>query len=187
LNWLEFIASIVNSLAWPVGILAIVLVLRKPLRQLLPLLRRLKYKEFELEFEKRVQEIRAEVTAAVPASVAEAQATPVSGALAQLAHVSPGAAVIESWRDVEAAGLGAARRLGGDRFRDNTLTYEAIRHLEQSDELDSGVVGLLRDLRGLRNEAAHAPDFALSEESALGYADAAERVASYLREMAGDA
>lgn len=56
--------------------------------------------------------------------------------------------------------------------------------LEQSDVLDQGIVGLIRNLRSRRNEATHASDFALSERSARDYAEAAGRVTWYLRDMA---
>jgi hypothetical protein len=157
------------------------------LREILPLLQRLKYKEFEVEFGKRVQEISTEVRAELPPSPSAGQLPPSASRAAQLARVSPRAAVLDAWLQVESAALSAAHHLGGERFRDRTLSYQAVRHLEQLDKLDRGVVSLLRELRGLRNEAAHAPDFALSEASALDYADAAERVASYLRSIAGDA
>lgn len=188
MNWLQFVASIVGSLAWPSVVFACVLILRKPLRDLLPLLQRLKYKEFELEFGKRIQEISAEVSAELPPTPKSLPPSPAEeSAILRLAEVSPRAAVLEAWREVESTALSAARKLGGDQFRNTTLTYHAIRFLEQSKKLDGGIVSLLRDLRGLRNQAAHAPEFALSAGSAVEYAAAAHRVASYLRDVAGAA
>jgi phosphate uptake regulator len=77
----------------------------------------------------------------------------------------------------------AARHLGATFGP--SQTFQAIRFLEKSDRLDRNVVSLLRDLRGLRNEAAHAPDFALGKDAALEYAASAAAVASYLDRMAG--
>jgi len=76
--------------------------------------------------------------------------------------------------------VSAACRLGGDRFRDKGQSYRAIRYLEQSGGVAPSVVSLLRDLRGLRNQAAHAPEFALSTTSAMEYASAAAGVAAHL-------
>ncbi len=78
----------------------------------------------------------------------------------------------------------AARKIGGEAFRNRTLTFQAIRLLERNEALDRNVIGLLRDLRGLRNQAAHAPDFAVTKESALEYAASASAVARYLRHVA---
>ncbi len=182
MNALEFLASVVGSIAWPGTVLALVFLLREPLKGLLPLLQRLRYKELEIEFGQGVREVNAEVAAELPASsqpaLPPASEQPV---LEKLAELSPRSAVLEAWRDVESAALDAARSLGAESFRSSTLSYQALRTLEQSEKLDRGIVSLLRDLRGLRNQAAHAPDFALSPASALEYAAAAQRVAAYLR------
>ena len=188
MDWLAFVASVIGSLAWPSVLLIIFMLLRKPLYGLLPLLQKLKYKEIEVEFTRRVEEVSAEVVQELPAPVPP---VPLGGddseSVARLAEISPRAAVLESWRSVEAAALEAARRLGGDKFRDKTLTFHAIRFLEQHPSLDRGVIGLLRELRALRNDAAHAPDFALSKASALEYGVSCNRVVAYLRQLASNA
>lgn len=185
---LQFIASVVGSLAWPSVVLAIVLVLRKPLRDLLPLLQRLKYKDLELEFGKRIQELNAEVVAELPPSV-EQQGTPPPevSAIARLAESSPRAAVLEAWRDIEVAAVHAAQRLGLAVTADFARSFQGLRRLESSDRIDRSIVSVLRELRALRNQAAHAPEFALSTDSALEYAAAAQRVSSYLRGIASNA
>ena len=53
---LDFAAKIVASLAWPVTLLAIIFFLRKPIKNLLPFLERLKYKDFELSFRRQLEE-----------------------------------------------------------------------------------------------------------------------------------
>lgn len=53
---LEFIAKIIGSLAWPATVLVIIFFMRKPIRDLLPFLERLKYKDFELSFRRQLQE-----------------------------------------------------------------------------------------------------------------------------------
>src|SRR5665647_1880486 len=45
MTWLEFIASIIQALAWPAVVIAAVILLRKPLAAVIPLLRRLTYKD----------------------------------------------------------------------------------------------------------------------------------------------
>lgn len=188
---LQFISSVVGSLAWPGVVLAAVLVLRKPLIDLLPLLQRLKYKDLELDFGKRVGELQAEVAEELPPQAEPAPLpTTARSALHTLAEVSPRSAVMEAWRAVEAAGLAAARRLQSDlptpalRSGRPLDSYEALRLLEHSGKLDRAVVGPLRELRMLRNQAAHAPEFALTRDSALEYASVAERIAAHLNQVA---
>jgi hypothetical protein len=183
-DWLSFIASVVGSLAWPGAVVVLVLFLRRPIGALLPLLQRLKYKELELEFGRRVEEVKQQLAQELPPETVLAPAGEEGAAIARLAEVSPRSAVLEAWRDVELAALEAARKIGGEAFRHRTLTFQALRILERSESLDRNVIGVLRDLRGLRNEAAHAPDFALTKESAVEYAASASAVARYLRNVA---
>ena len=184
MDWLSFLSSVIGSLAWPASLLLLVLVLRKPIRELLPGLQRLRYKELELEFERRIEEIREEVAEELPANARLALPAPESDAILRLAEVSPRAAVLEAWRILELAALAAARRLGGDALRGATITFHAIRFLERAPTVDRSAVSLLRDLRGLRNQAAHAPEFALTRASALGYAATAATIARYLKGIA---
>ena len=57
---------------------------------------------------------------------------------------------------------------------------EAIRMLQRSHLMEAPVVSLLLDLRGLRNQAAHVPEFAPSSEAVIEYAEMAELLASQL-------
>lgn len=183
MNWLEFIASIVGSLAWPAVLIAIFYFIREPIRNLLPLLQRLKYKELELEFSRRVEEVSAEVVQELPAlpAAAPVQTDELTKA-AKLAETSPRAAVLEAWLSVEAAAFDAARRLGwllpSQKAANGSF---AMKFLERHEQVDRSIVGLLRELRSLRNQAAHTPEFALSKSAAIEYASSATRVAEYLR------
>jgi len=112
MTWLEFISSLATALAWPGAVLALALVLRKPLAELIPLLQRMKYRDFEMEFRRRVSEAREEAGVEDEAST-EAEPTPEEARIIELAKVSPRAAVTEAWLWVEFASLGAAKSLLG--------------------------------------------------------------------------
>jgi len=58
-----FISTLVSALAWPTVAIVIVLFLRKPMADLLPLLQRLKYRDMEVVFGNRIAEVKAEVVA----------------------------------------------------------------------------------------------------------------------------
>ena len=103
-----------------------------------------------------------------------------AAAIIHLSEVSPRAAVVEAWRVVELAVLNAVRAIGGESFLNATSIPQAIRLLERNESVDRHVISVLRDLRELRNEAAHAPEFALTKESAIEYAITAAAVARYL-------
>jgi hypothetical protein len=151
---------------------------------LIPFIQKLKYKEFEVDFGKRVEEVTAEVEKELPANVAKPDYLQLeSSAVYKLADISPRSAVLEAWRSVEVAYTKVARKLSIPDFG-KPLSYQAFRSLEKDERIDRNVMSLFRDLRGLRNEAAHAPDFALTKESAIDYANAAQTVANYFNSVA---
>lgn len=188
MDWLQFVASMVDSLAWPAAALAIVTILRKPLRDLLPLLQKLKYKDLELEFGRRLLEVQAEVTAQLPAQTERAIGEIEDSVAVRLAPVSPRAAILEAWRGVESAILEAAHSLGKPFFDDRSpVLVSAIRALEESGQLLRAQADILDDLRQLRNEAAHAPEFSIPVSDALDYVRLSEVAASHLRGIAAEA
>lgn len=180
MDWLQFISSIVNALAWPAAFIILVFLLRNPVKELVPLLQKMKYKDFEMEFGKKLSEAREDITL-VGLAESEEEISPQEERILELARVSPRAAVTEAWRWVELATLDAANNLLGSEFTNKTATFQAIRKLERDDRMDRGAVTLMRDLRGLRNDAVHSPEFALSVESALEYVETARQLVGYLK------
>ena len=180
---LTFVVELAKALGWPIAVVTMLLVLRRPLRGLIPLLTKLKYKDLELEFGERIEEAKQEA-AALPKSPDQKEgAIATTESIARLAELSPRAAVLESWRTVEEELTDIGHRLSGPeeivsglgpmrRIRPN----EVLRSLEREKRADPNMISLLRHLQHLRNEAAHAPQFALSEEAALDYGALAERV-----------
>lgn len=182
MNWLEFISSLVTALVWPAVVIILVILLREPLKGLVPLLQRLKYKDFELEFGRKLAEAREEASVEddIPTDV---EFTPEETRIIELARVSPRAAVTEAWRGVELASLDAARTLFGEDFRG--MTNQAIRRLERDEKIHRGASALIRDLRILRNDAAHSPEFAIPSDAALEYAQLTRQLVGYLKTVGG--
>jgi hypothetical protein len=181
MDWPTFAVEMVKALAWPVATITGLIMLRKPIAGLIPLLQKLKYKDFELEFGRRVEEAKADAAAELPAPEVLALPSGLPDSMRELARVSPRAAVTEAWRQVEVAAFEAAKRNQVPiRSRAAASPTSVMRELASENVVDQGKVALFHDLRGLRNQAVHAPEFALSYDAALEYASLAQRLASYL-------
>lgn len=163
------IAELVGALVWPFTTIAIVLLLRDQLSKLASLLQRFKYREFQFDFSRQVEEAKEEAAGALGefSDLADRR-SPTSVRLTSLAEISPRAAILEAFTTLEIEVLEAAHRLGMQKGFP-TLTYKALKYLEESGLLDDSLVSVLRDLRGLRNQAAHSPEFALTMRDALEY------------------
>jgi hypothetical protein len=101
---LRFIASLVNSLAWPVAVIVIALIFQKQIRQLASRpMRRLKAGPLEVEFDRLLSEV--EVSVEAPPAAASAGGTrsenPLIEALEETATTSPITAVMEAHAAVE--------------------------------------------------------------------------------------
>ena len=157
MDGLQLLASIIDSLAWPVTIGVAAYLLRKPLLELLPNLRRLKYKDFDIQFGERLEKLEQEIELEPPPS----RTAPPSDLqlfadkrFDDLAEISPSAAVIDAWIDIESALRELAKeRLLKERWHQPML--QIIRELRSRQIISPRLASLLDDLRVLRNEAVH--------------------------------
>jgi hypothetical protein len=166
MNWLEFVASVIAALAWPLSIILLLCILRRPIIKLIPLLRRLKIKELELEFREgldavKPQDIQISSGLQKAKEALDARVRPLEHYL-RLAAVSKRSAIMEAWLEVEAAASDAYVRLVEPGMKVFMIpgqtaeqTAELLRARERISEDDYKVYA---ELRRLRNRAAHEID-----------------------------
>jgi len=185
MDWLTFIAKLVEFLAWPVAAVVLVAVLRTELRQLLPHVKKLKAGPVEAEFEREVKELQKEVSAQ-PAPVPLPEGlTAEWQMLFQLVQVNPRSAILEAWRGVEEAALRLVQSKGlYVSERDARSAFAVIRAIGSANVLSAEDFALYHDLRGLRNQAAHATDFTPTTDAALSYVGLASRLCGALEQAA---
>lgn len=183
MDQLTFIVELVKALAWPLTVLIILFVLRRPIEKLLSLVQRLRYGGIELDFGLQVHELALQLTRELPSAPgASAVSSQTRAHLDRLAEQSPRAVVLEGWLLLEEAAMQAGKR------RDLKLTSKEMRSpillgqaLEEAGIFDEEKLEIFHRLRNLRNAAAHASEFSFSPESAREYADLAIRLADYIR------
>lgn len=155
MGWQAFVASLMRSLAWPAGVLAVVIVLRRPIGVVLGQgVRRLKAGPVEVEFDQIEAEVREELARSpeladdtpVPAPVGS-----LSEVLAGLAETSPKTAVLTAYQRIEdrlTQILQSADALPRDWTRARGLAKIASDRGLISDEARGAIEGLslLRDL-----------------------------------------
>jgi hypothetical protein len=175
---LGFVAQVVASLAWPVTVLTCVLLLRRHLAKLIPLIRTVKYSDVEVRFGQEVEALAKSIdlgSVPTPSSPAEKNKW---DELRRMAQVLPRPAIRMAFRVVE----------------DSLLETARARHVDIADGamgmpmaiggilLNSGVISndeweLLTRLRALLNEAEQAPPDSITSESAGYFINLAIRLA----------
>lgn len=171
MNWMTFVSKLVESLAWPIAAVVLVVLLRDDIRKLVPSIKRFKAGPVEAEFEREVKALRE--AASEPSKEAVSKPAVASRAfLVQLAELHPRSAILESWVRVEAAARMVLARKGT-----TTGSYlpaaRLAEPLAQQDVFTRDQVTMFNELRRLRNEVAHAQGFEPTVESARTYIDLA--------------
>lgn len=170
MNWLDFIASVVGSLAWPAVTLAGLLILKNPIERAIPRLHKLKYKELEAEFDRELDKIEQEAKDAGLETVEDAEIVrDFEDHLKQIAHISPNAAIVEAFREIESAAKKLLKYKGHEPDYKVAAPYRLIeRVLDKTSTLGPREVKIFRDLRQLRNKITHA-DYTATEVQATEY------------------
>lgn len=163
---LEFFSKLIDSLAWPLVSVFLIFLLREPIKNILPFIERLKYKDFELNFRRQAEETMQ--------SIGEEDSS-----LECLGHkklsMSPKEAVLTAWSELEESAEKKyvelqpqlQKKMGPDR---------ALGYFEYMGMLVPQTKKALSELRALRNQAVHYSNAAISEEGAKAYVRAASKV-----------
>jgi hypothetical protein len=179
---LEFISSIVKSLAWPATIITIAVLLKPEIVALLRRLRRAKVSSSEFDFVEGIQAVeKAAEEAAGEANLTAADRGERSDdRLVALADELPRGAIVAGWLSVEQEMRQFAKSVGAAVPAHATGT-RLIAALRRTEEVTPAIIELLDRLRVIRNTATHDVDFEPTRDQALDYLDAARLTTSALK------
>ena len=183
MDWLTFFSHVISALAWPLTVIIILLILRRPLTNLFPYIQHLRFQGLEVEFGQKMQALALEAQKILPRSPGSpGSEKQILEQKVELARVSPRAVVLESWLQLEQAAVDAIHRHGIE-LKSTGLRSPLIlgNTLEESGILNGSTPAIYHQLRNLRNAAAHASDFSFSADSAIEYAELAARLTEFLR------
>jgi hypothetical protein len=155
--------------------------LRPLLVGLLPLIRKLKYSDVEIQFGREVAELKLTAAASIQPGKAEATRQPIWEELVRLAAVRPRTAILQAWQQVEATLIGMAK----NRHLEVAAAVWQMPMVLGALMLNAGRISsqqydFLTRLRQLVNEATHAPVDGVSPDSAVEFVGLALRLAASL-------
>ena len=174
---LAFVAQVISSLAWPATVIICVLLLRRYLLDLIPLLRTVKYSDVEIRFGKEVAELaKTADTSALPAQFPESNRWED---LMAMADVRPRTAIRLAFRRVEDSITQLARDKNipiADGAQGMPMVVGAI--LLNQGAISSAQYDLFSRLRLLLDESERAAPDSITNESAIEYISLALRLAA---------
>ena len=165
MSTLAFLSSVVESTSWPIAVIVLVFLLRKPVSNLVPNLRRIRYGKMEFNFGTELQKLGGKAKTAglhIPERSQLQQVVPrtaedsISDA-ARLAEEFPEPAVGVAWLAVEHELMQAVMRLAiSADYPPYNAAIKNVLLLHENGYIDEETRVVLERMRQLRNAAVHA-------------------------------
>lgn len=175
---LDFFQNIVASTTWPLVTLVIALVYRKSILSALGKLKSLKIGDAEATFDREIKEVTESAKSLEPApqNIAEINNQRILE-LIDMAAVSPTGAIVEAWKDIDKTAHVLAESSGLPLSSNKKRPYFNIQDfLDKNNLLPKAEIDTYRNLRMIRNRAAHSTDEEVTVQQARQYVRVADRL-----------
>ena len=190
MDWLQFVASLVDSLAWPASVFGAIFLVRKQLLTLFPFLKKLKYKDFEVEFSEAIRDLAKKSPQALPppTDLALPYLLPegTREKLEAIAEFSPRSAILEAWLLVESSAADVIQKRGIAERSRYPGPMRVGQNLRKAEVLNSEQVEIFEKLRALRNQAVHVAEAEFETSDVQEYVGLALSLAAYLERKANE-
>jgi hypothetical protein len=178
MNNLEFIIELLDKLVWPLTIFILLFLLRKPLKELLPFLKKAKISELELEFDREIANVKSEAEKEF-----KDQSNDWKTFLVELAHDMPSASILEAWKIIENKTEALIHKVNPEIDLDKSTRYKLMQKtLRDENLLETKKVKIFNDLRQIRNRAANVQNYKISSDQALNYISIAVKLIDYMED-----
>ncbi|ABX51706.1 hypothetical protein Sbal195_4549 (plasmid) [Shewanella baltica OS195] len=167
-------------MAWPAAVIWMSFIFRSEVRALLSRVSSFKYKDVEASFGQRLEKAENDarlIQSPTKAKDSESENSQIEQLL-RISEVSPRAAVVEAWTLIETAAIKNGLVMGGVMKRTNPKMI--LTHLEKSGKFSPESLKLINELRQIRNNASHLPDFAVTQSDAERYLELAVKGAAVI-------
>jgi len=177
---MDSLEQIIDILAWPITTIIVVLVLRSPLSELVPTLKKLKYKDLELEFEREASNILAEAERDLP-EISEEPIKEKEEATIMFSRrrAEPSTEILGSWRDLELTIRELAKKHG---ISPGKSIRSLIKSLESNNLISNEISKITLDLSALRNKVAHSDENIITYNLSNSFSNSVSRVNAALKE-----
>jgi len=184
-DWKQFFASMIGSLAWPVVVVALLILLRKHLASMAERLEELTLPGgAKAKFDRQLDVARTESERIIVPDVAETEGPSLTlSDEAQLANKFPEAAVSEAFRRLEV--LIQLIKLHMPMLPVRATSLSIVQTLLDLNKINESEYELYRSLREARNSAVHART-RLTPGEAFEYQQRADIMAKVLKRVAKD-
>ena len=185
MDTLTFIAELVKALAWPLTLAVVLVSLRHSITALIPGLRKLKWKELELEFKTELKEVKADAEQLIPERVQQIVSEPGRDTEdLRLARISPRDAILRAWNSLRKSASKALAKKGYEASPFPQTSGHIGKMLRALKILDSDALAVYLQLSKLRYNVAFHDEFRITTEEAEDYVVTANALARHIESKA---
>ncbi|WP_131780274.1 hypothetical protein [Legionella bozemanae] len=180
-----FIVEITKTFIWPVVILVIAFNFKKEVSNLLLRINKVKHKDTQIEFTEKIEKLIEQNIEHGVVIGPPSKSNPlhkVYEMLIRLADISPRAAVLEAFRVLECAAVDAIPEENKIR---NHNPIKIVSILRENNLLSEQDYFQFKQLKSLRNQAAHDEEFDLKGMPIEAYIDLALTIAQHIKQKMG--
>jgi len=178
---LDDFTQLIDVLIWPMTTLVLAILFRGELKSLFHRVSSLKYKDIEANFRDRLDEVERDASKILEDTDTEDVASPYRDRfdwIMRLAEFSPRAAILEAWIEIESELVKLCQRANIELPQRRQIIKLAEK-VVKAELLPNEILPLLKNLRNLRNEAVHLPDFIIDDEG-MRYLSVAVAIANLI-------
>ncbi|MGE7121822.1 DUF4145 domain-containing protein [Peribacillus sp. NPDC046944] len=178
---LEFISSIINSIAWPIVVLTISILLRKPIVKILYNLTKVTFNNIEMDFEQKLDQLESNLEDKGLTENIDYPVNKRDKEITTIAQISPTASITMAWSMIEQEINSTMDKLG----EGSSNPTHNIRYLKENNLIGLDTEQALHELRVLRNNAVHGKvsDESVSYFEAIKYYELAIKVTMILKNI----
>lgn len=187
MDWLQWSSSVIGSIAWPISISVVALAYRGQIGQLLKRIRGAKYGAAEVSFSDELDKIEVQASGLLTRPVSDVTDTSIEApqsttytskdgkqvpddgfpelqdCFTEIAKLSPSAAVLDAWRNVELELERSFGRSGLSREKKRMPPIQLGMKLYEMGIIHQQTIDIIKELQSLRNSAAHSEEVSMAD------------------------
>jgi hypothetical protein len=180
MDWLEFIASVISNVTWPIVVLVLAFRFSDTIAGAFKQLHHIKAPGVEATFGDALAGVEESAQAVLDAAGIPVDETDPKAESRIDRTTDPSGMIIRAWQDLSLGLTNLTNASGGETIKNSSRSTTAlIRRLRDEGTIDPKFAATLLELRALRNAVAHGRHDP-TEGEALTYAETARELGAYL-------
>ena len=178
---IDQIIKIIEIIVWPFTVCFGILIFKNDIHTIIQRISTIKYKDLEATLSNSIKDAeKISKNIKIKKISDNTQNLELESRLLRILDISPKAAILEAWAEIEAEAF-KKDLVSGTTFK-RVLPVKILEYVGKHSKLSAQELELLNDLRVVRNRASHLPDIIIKLGDAEKYINVAIKVITLLKQ-----